>query len=224
MEAEGRLWWDAGVLRGVKGRRGHSLGERGCPRPERSPGRARGLEAQAPIASQGFLHGAWSCSSGPRFTACECPLGTPRTGGRRFLHREGGSSSGGLRSRRSHSLSLVLQHSREGQWRWVKVSRLGAGRGSFSQSRLQATQAGRRPDFPRVNPSVGVGHARLDPLHLAQYRVRHPVSAPGPYFFPGTLPLRVWERSWEVWSTGNGAVLCVAGRSSRSTDTTPGTL
>ena len=172
----------------------------------------------------GFLHGAWSCSSGPRFTACECPLGTPRTGGRRFLHREGGSSSGGLRSRRSHSLSLVLQHSREGQWRWVKVSRLGAGRGSFSQSRLQATQAGRRPDFPRVNPSVGVGHARLDPLHLAQYRVRHPVSAPGPYFFPGTLPLRVWERSWEVWSTGNGAVLCVAGRSSRSTDTTPGTL
>ena len=39
----------------VKGRRGHSLDERGCPCPERAPGRARGLAAEAAIASPGLL-------------------------------------------------------------------------------------------------------------------------------------------------------------------------
>ena len=51
---------------GVKGRHGHSLGERGCPCPERVPGRARGLAAEAPIASPCSYHGVWSCSPSPR--------------------------------------------------------------------------------------------------------------------------------------------------------------
>ena len=74
----------------------------------------------------------------------------------------------------------------------------GQGGGVSAKARLLAAQAGRRPDSPRENPSVGVSHGRLDPLHLGRYRGRHPVPAPGPYFFPGTLPLRVWETSWEV--------------------------
>ena len=79
-----------------------------------------------------------------------------------------------------------------------KLCHPGAGRGSFRQSQALTRQAGRRPDSPRENPSVGVSQGRLDPLHLGRYRGRHPVPAPGPYFFPGTLPLRVWETSWEV--------------------------
>ena len=42
--------------------------------------------------------------------------------------------------------------------------------------------------------------------------------------FPGTLPVPGWETGWQVWSTGKGTDLRVAGRASSSTDTTPGTL
>ena len=43
---------------GVRGRRGHSPGERGRLGPERAPGRVRGLAAEASIASPGSYHGA----------------------------------------------------------------------------------------------------------------------------------------------------------------------
>ena len=68
------------------------------------PGKSPGQATAAPVAGPGSCHGAWSCSPGPRFTTGDCLLRTPRTGGRRFLHAEGGSNSGGLRSKRSHSL------------------------------------------------------------------------------------------------------------------------
>ena len=41
MEAQGRLWWDAGVLRGVKGRRGRS---RVQPRGEPQEGICNGVQ------------------------------------------------------------------------------------------------------------------------------------------------------------------------------------
>ena len=108
MEAEGRLWWDAGVLRGVKGRRGHSLGERGCPRPERSPGRARGLEAQAPIASPGSYMGpgpARPALGSPHVNALWGHLGQEAAD---FFTEKGVRALGGLRSRRSRLPSWVV--------------------------------------------------------------------------------------------------------------------
>ena len=74
---------------GVMERGGHSPGETVHRGIQRLHGKARGLAAPLP---------------GPRFTAGECLLRTPRTGGLRFLHGEWGSSSGGMRSKLSHSL------------------------------------------------------------------------------------------------------------------------
>ena len=83
---------------GLKGRRGHSPGERG------HPGKCPALAPVAPVASLGSCRGAWSRSPGPRFTAGECLLRTPRTTGRGCLHGEGGSSSVGPGSQRTQSL------------------------------------------------------------------------------------------------------------------------
>ena len=165
---------------GVQGRRGHSLGQTGSRRPELSPGRARGLAAEAPIASPDFHLEAWSSSPGPRFTAGECPLRTSRTGVRRCLHRQGGSSSGGLRSRRSHSLLGWFSTDTRVEDPASKSAAWGQGGGVSAKARLSAAQAGRRPDSPRENGSVGVGHARLGPLHRSRNRGWHPVQAPGP--------------------------------------------
>ena len=181
---------------GVQGRRGHSLGQTGSRRPELSPGRARGLAAEAPIASPDFHLEAWSSSPGPRFTAGECPLRTSRTGVRRCLHREGGSSSGGLRSRRSHSLLGWFSTDKRVEDPASKSAAWGQGGGVSAKAWLSAAQAGLRADSPRENGSAGVGHARLGPLHRSRNRGWHPVQAPGPSFFPGTLPLRGWERCW----------------------------
>ena len=74
---------------GVQGLRGHSPGDRGRLGPERAPGKARGLDLQAAVASSGSCHGAWSRFPGPRFTAGEHLWQTPQAGGRRFLHRQG---------------------------------------------------------------------------------------------------------------------------------------
>ena len=89
---------------GVKGRSGHSPGGTGLLGPERDPGKAQGLAAGAVVASPSSCNGARSCSPGHRFAAGERILRTPRTGGLRFLHGEGGSSSGGLRSKWTPSL------------------------------------------------------------------------------------------------------------------------
>ena len=44
----------------------------------------------------------------------------------------------------------------------VKFAALGTGEEVSAKARLLAAQAERRPDSPQENPSVGVGHARLD--------------------------------------------------------------
>ena len=89
---------------GVRGRRGHSPGERGRLGPREHPGKCPALAPVAPVASLGSCRGAWSRSPGPRFSAGECLLRTARTTGRGCLHGEGGSSSVGPGSQRTQSL------------------------------------------------------------------------------------------------------------------------
>ena len=72
--------------------------------PERDPCQAQGLDTEALVPNPGFCQEACSCSPPHRFTAGECLLRTPRTGGRGWLHGEGGSSSGGPGSQPSRSL------------------------------------------------------------------------------------------------------------------------
>ena len=78
--------------------------ETGRQSPERVPQESPSPGRRGSSCLPGSCHGAWSCSPRPRFPAHEGLLRTPRTGSQRFLHREGGLSSGGLRSKRSHSL------------------------------------------------------------------------------------------------------------------------
>ena len=75
---------------GVRGRRGHSPGERGRLGPERAPGKMPTLAPVAPVASPGSCRGAWSRSPGPRFSAGEYLLRIPGTTGRGSLHGQGG--------------------------------------------------------------------------------------------------------------------------------------
>ena len=120
----------------------------------------------------------------PWFAAGECLLRTPRTGGRRFPHRGGGSSSGGLRSQRSHSIFGWFS----GDWRveaaGSKSAALWQGGGVAGEARLLASQAGHRPDSPQENRSVEEGPARSparrDMLHLARNLGRPLFPAPGP--------------------------------------------
>ena len=116
---------------GVKGRRGHSPGERGSLGPERTRAKSPALAPVAPVASPGSCHGAWSCSRGPRLAAGECLLQTPSTGGRGCLHGEGGWSLGD-RGLSGHSRFLrSLDQTLEGGSRQVQVCVLGAGGWQF---------------------------------------------------------------------------------------------
>ena len=146
---------------GVKGRGGNSLGETGRLGHERAPGKARGLATGAAVASPGSCHGGLVLLARARFTAGECLLQTPRTGGLRFLHGEGGLSSGGLRSKRSHSLL---------GWFSIDFTELKPpgpslpprGRvGEFPPKADFAAQAERRPDCSWENPSMGVEQQNL---------------------------------------------------------------
>ena len=76
------------VSRGGQGRAWALSRGRRCLGPERVPGKARCLAPEAPVASAGWYHGAWSCSPGLRFTTGECLLQTPRAAACPFLHRE----------------------------------------------------------------------------------------------------------------------------------------
>ena len=96
----------------------------------------------------------------PRFTAGECLLRTPRTGGRPFPHRGGGSSSGGLRSQRSHSIFGWFSRDWRVEAAGSKSAALWQGGGVAGEARLLASQAGHRPDSPRENRSVDEGPAR----------------------------------------------------------------
>ena len=84
---------------GIKGRHGHSPGDRGHQGPERAPPSRKSLSPghRGPHGLPGNCRGAWYRSPGPRFTAGECLLWTSRTGGCQCLHGQGGTSSGGPR-------------------------------------------------------------------------------------------------------------------------------
>ena len=66
---------------------GHCTGKRGPLGLERAPWKSRALDLVAPGASPGSCHGAW-------FSAGECHLRTPWTGGRGCLHGEGVAALG----------------------------------------------------------------------------------------------------------------------------------
>ena len=66
----------------IRGLAGHCSGKRGRLGPDRAPWKSSALDLVAPGASPGSCHGAW-------FSAGECHLRTPWTGGRGCLHREG---------------------------------------------------------------------------------------------------------------------------------------
>ena len=123
---------------------GDSSGEMGRLDSETAQGKARGL----------------ACLPRPRFTAGECLLQTPWTGGLRILHGERGSSSGGLKSERSHSLlgwfSTDFTELKPPRPNLPPLERLGC----FPQSQALSCQGEHRPDPPRENPSVGVVPAR----------------------------------------------------------------
>ena len=133
----------------------------------------------------------------PRFAAGECLLRTPRTGGRRFPHRGGGSSSGGLRSQRSHSIFGWFS----GDWRLEaagsKSAALWQGGGVAGEARLLASQAGHRPDSPQENRSVDEGPAR--PPGPAP-----PGAEPWPAPLPGPRSLVL---PWHSASAGVGELL-----------------
>ena len=90
MEEVGRLWRDAGVLRGSGDGAGPPWAREGAWDQREHPGKFPSLAPVAPVASPGSCRGAWSRSPGPRFSAGECLLRTPKTTGRGSLHGEGG--------------------------------------------------------------------------------------------------------------------------------------
>ena len=165
----------------------------------------------------------------PWFAAGECLLRTPRTGGRRFPHRGGGSSSGGLRSQRSHSIFGCFCTDWRVEAAGSKSAALWQGGGVAGEARLLASQQGHRPDSRRENRSVDQGSARPDPLHLARNRGRplFPAPLPGPtsLVLPGhSASAGVGELLGRVVHGGKRLVLWVAGRASLNSDSSPGTL
>ena len=90
----------AGVRDGVRTPRARE----GAWDPREPRGESEAWPKRPPLPPRAPTMGPDRARPRPRFTAGECLLQTPRTGGRRFPHRGGGSSSGGLRSQRSHSI------------------------------------------------------------------------------------------------------------------------
>ena len=115
---------------GVKGRRGHSPGERGRLRPERTLAKCPALAPMAPAASPASCHAAWSCSPGagsPQVFAF-CGHQGPRAADA-FTGR--GVGALGDRGLRGHSRFLrSLGQTLESGSCQVQVCRQGAGWGS----------------------------------------------------------------------------------------------
>ena len=124
-------------------------------------------------------------------------LRTPRTGGRRFPHRGGASSSGGLRSQRSHSIFGWFRRDWRVEAAGSKSAALWQGGGFAGEARLLASQAGHRPDSPRENWSLVEGPAR--PPQTAP-----PGAEPWPAPLPGTRSLAL---PWHSASAGVGELL-----------------
>ena len=126
--------------------------------PREHPGKCPALAPMAPVASPGSCRGAWSRSPGPRFSAGECLLRTPRTTGRGSLHGEGGVRALWDPGRIAHGpFSQSSAQTLESRSVSVQVYRLGAGWGRLSRERLLAHQAGLRPKTPPRDPVPGRG-------------------------------------------------------------------
>ena len=134
----------------------------------------------------------------PWFTAGECLLRTPRTGGRRFPHRGRGSSSGGLRSQRSHSIFGWFCTDWRVEAAGSKSAALWQGGGVAGEARLLASQAGHGPDSPREDRSVDEGPAH-PPAGTAP-----PGAEPWPAPLPGPRSLVL---PWHSASAGVGELL-----------------
>ena len=184
MDEVGRLWRDAGVLRGSGDGVGTPRAREGAWDPREPRGESEAWPQRPPLPPRAPTMGPDRARPRPRFTAGECLLRTPRTGGRRFPHRGGGSSSGGLRSQRSHSIFGWFSRDWRLEAAGSKSAALWQGGGVAGEARLLASQAGHRPDSPQENRSVDEGPARpparRDPLHLARNLGRPLFPAPGP--------------------------------------------
>ena len=181
MHEVGRLWRDAGVLRGSGDGVGTPRAREGAWDPREHPGKCPALAPVAPVASPGSCRGAWSLSPGPRFSAGECLLRTPRTTGRGSLHGEGGVRALWDPGRIAHGpFSQSSAQTLESRSVSVQVYRLGAGWGRLSPERLSAPQAGLRPESPRETWSLGVGPARSAPAPQARNPGAPLIQAPGP--------------------------------------------
>ena len=132
----------------------------------------------------------------PRFTAGECLLRTPRTGGRRFPHRGGAWSSGGLRSQRSHSIFGWFRTDWRVEAAGSKSAALWQGGGFAGEARLLASQAGHRARLPTGEPVRGRGSRPPGPAP--------PGAEPWPAPLPGPRSLVL---PWHSASAGVGELL-----------------
>ena len=184
MEEVGRLWRDAGVLRGSGDGVGTPRAREGAWDPREHPGKCPALAPVAPVASPGSCRGAWSRSPGPRFSAGECLLRTPRTTGRGCLHGEGVRALWDPGPSGQSPFSRSPAQTLESRSVWVQVGRLGAGWGLLSQEGLLAPQAGLRPESRRETGSLGVGAARSGPCPPGAEPGRAPDPGPGSLVLP----------------------------------------
>ena len=193
MEEVGCLWRDAGVLRESGDGVGPPRAREGAWDQREHPGKCPALAPVAPVASPGSCRGAWSRSPGPRFSAGECLLRTPRTTGRGSLHGEGGVRALWDPGRIPHSpFSQSSAQTSESISVSVQICRLGAGWGRLSQERLSAPRAGHRPETPPGDRVPGRGSRLPGP------------APPGPEPWPAPVP---GPRSLVLpWHSASGGV------------------
>ena len=195
MDEVGRLWRDAGVLRGSGDGVGTPRAREGAWDPREPRGESEAWPQRLPLPPRAPTMGPDRVRPRPRFTAGECLLRTPRTGGRRFPHRGGGSSSGGLRPQRSHSIFGWFPRDWRVEAAGSKSAALWQGGGFAGEARLLASQAGHGPDSPREDRSVDEG-----PAH-APAGTAPPGAEPWPAPLPGPRSLVL---PWHSASAGVG--------------------
>ena len=140
MDEVGRLWRDAGVLRGSGDGVGTPRAREGAWDPREPRGESEAWPQRLPLPPRAPTMGPDRVRPRPRFTAGECLLRTPRIVGCRFRHGEGRWSTGGLRSKGSHSLLGWFSTDfrvEAAQW---KSAASGQGRGVCTKSKLLAAR------------------------------------------------------------------------------------
>ena len=199
MDEVGRLWRDAGVLRGSGDGVGTPRAREGAWDPREPRGESEAWPQRPPLPPRAPTMGPDRARPRPRFTAGECLLRTPRTGGRRFPHRGGGSSSGGLRSQRSHSIFGWFRRDWRVEAAGSKSAALWQGGGFAGEARLLASQAGHRARLPTGEPVRGRGFPPARPPGPAP-----PGAEPWPAPLPGPRSLVL---PWHSASAGVGELL-----------------